>query len=72
VKDQNGAAMSLGRISTFFDIYLQRDPDESRITEGVQELIEDFVIKLADLRFLRTPKYDARQRPVPDRAEEDR
>ncbi len=60
VKEQNGAAMSLGRTSTFVDIFLERDIAEGTLTEAqAQEIIDDFVIKLRIVRFLRTPDYDA-------------
>ncbi|MFE7580889.1 formate C-acetyltransferase [Streptomyces gardneri] len=59
VKEQNGAAMSLGRTSTFLDVYLQRDIEAGLLTEEqAQELVDDFIIKLRIVRFLRTPEYD--------------
>lgn len=59
IKDQNGAAMSLGRTSTFLDIYIERDLRNGVITEAeAQELMDHFVMKLRLVKFLRTPEYN--------------
>ena len=59
IKEQNGAAMSLGRVSTFFDIYIERDIENGTLTEEeAQELMDDFVMKLRIARHLRTPEYN--------------
>ncbi|MBM7659908.1 formate C-acetyltransferase [Bacillus mesophilus] len=59
IKEQNGAAMSLGRVSTFLDIYIERDLEEGTITEEeVQELVDHFVMKLRLVKFARTPDYN--------------
>jgi formate C-acetyltransferase len=59
IKEQNGAAMSLGRVSSFLDIYVQRDLEEGTLTEEqAQELVDHFVMKLRIVKFLRTPDYN--------------
>ncbi|WP_368262409.1 formate C-acetyltransferase [Clostridium disporicum] len=59
IKDQNGAAMSLGRTSTFLDIYIERDLEKGIITEEeAQEIMDHFVMKLRLVKFLRTPEYN--------------
>jgi formate C-acetyltransferase len=59
IKEQNGAAMSIGRISTFLDIYAETDLQEGRYTESeIQEFVDHFVMKLRMVRFLRTHSYD--------------
>ena len=59
VKEQNGAAMSIGRISTFLDIYAEKDLASGKYTEKeIQEFVDQFIMKLRIVRFLRTPEYD--------------
>jgi len=59
IKEQNGAAMSIGRVSSFLDIYIERDLKEGTLTEeSAQELMDHFVMKLRIVKFLRTPEYN--------------
>src|SRR5690625_131443 len=59
IKEQNGAAMSLGRVSTFLDIYIERDIENGKLTETeAQELVDHFVMKLRLVKFARTPEYN--------------
>ena len=59
IKEQNGAAMSIGRVGTFLDIYIERDLEQGKLNEDeAQELMDDFVIKLRMVRFLRTDDYN--------------
>ncbi|MDF2924938.1 MAG: pflB [Paenibacillaceae bacterium] len=59
IKEQNGAAMSLGRVSSFLDIYIERDLKEGALTEEqAQELVDHFIMKLRIVKFLRTPEYN--------------
>ncbi|HGU9769823.1 formate C-acetyltransferase [Morganella morganii] len=59
VKSQNGAAMSFGRVSTFLDVFIQRDLEQGKITEvEAQEIVDHLIMKLRMVRFLRTPEYD--------------
>ena len=59
IKDQNGAAMSIGRTATFLDIYFERDIKNGVLTEEeAQEIVDHFIMKLRIVRFLRTPEYN--------------
>lgn len=60
IKEQNGTAMSLGRTSTFIDVYAERDLREGKyIEEQIQEFVDHFIMKLRLVKFARTPEYDA-------------
>ena len=58
IKEQNGAAMSLGRTSTFLDIYAERDLQNGITEQEVQEIIDHFIMKLRIVKFARTPEYN--------------